>query len=358
LRERAAGIALVLLDVLEEEPPPAILLAGEETGQVAARLAESGSEVAEWRRHVVGRTPATPWPPDGSWPCAALRLPRGTEAIRMALHALAARTAPGGRMLLAGGNDEGIRSAGGALEEVAEDVRTVHTRKHCRVWSGRRRQGVPVRGALEDWATEVQLELPSGVETLHSFPGLFAHGRLDPGTKLLLETLPAPWKGQRILDYGCGGGVVMRALASQAAGLVLHGLDRDTVALEAARRNVPEAELTPASSLEGLPEGLPFDAIVSNPPLHDGRAEDRGVVRHLVEAGSAHLRENGSLWLVTQRTVPVARLAEEHYAEIGIVGETRSFRVWRLAGAEAAARTGTRRPMRGVSRRGGRRGSA
>src|SRR5690606_7634859 len=78
-------------------------------------------------------------------------------------------------------------------------------------------------------------------------PGVFAHRRLDPGARQLIDAVP-PWpepsSPPRIIDIGCGSGVVGIALAAcQADPQSVHCLSLDSNAraiqctVEAARLN-------------------------------------------------------------------------------------------------------------------------
>ena len=65
---------------------------------------------------VAGNAKAQAWPPAGPFDVALLRLPKAKDEQEMAAHACLSVLAPGGRLIVYGGNDEGIRSAGGRLE--------------------------------------------------------------------------------------------------------------------------------------------------------------------------------------------------------------------------------------------------
>ena len=218
----------------------------------------------------------------------------------MTLHALAARLAPGGRLVLAGRNDQGIRPAGRRLSELFTEVEDHGGRAHGRMYTARS----PLRGArgeMDDWAETVEVEVLGATERFTSWPGLFAHGRLDEATALLLAHLPP--LGRRVLDLGCGIGPLARALA--ARGHEVHASDVDALAVEATRRNVPSATVHLA---DGLPPGS-WDAIVTNPPLHRGADRDHAWVRSLLRRAPDHLRPNGSLVMVTRATLPIPEWA-------------------------------------------------
>ena len=76
-------------------------------------------------------------------------------------------------------------------------IETVATKHHCRVITGVLRADLPpLRGALPDWAESLSIELPAAEYSpstidVRSWPGLFAHKRLDPASAQLLSALPA-----------------------------------------------------------------------------------------------------------------------------------------------------------------------
>ena len=281
MKGREANAATVVTGVLDEahlQGP--VWVVGDATGEVEAAVRERGFEVIAWHRNALSSASALAWPPDRQAGSALIRLPKGREALRMALHAVATRTADGGSMLLYGANDEGARSAGKTLGEVASDVWTLDTRRHCRVWHGRKRSDVELLGQLDDWATTAQAPEEGGLEWI-SFPGLFAHGHLDAASASLLSAVPVPDAGARVLDFGCGAGVLSLALRKREPACQIHALDVDPLALEATRRNVADATLHLGDGLRSLPADLAFDVIISNPPIHTGIEQHTRIVRDL-----------------------------------------------------------------------------
>jgi adenine-specific DNA-methyltransferase len=76
--------------------------------------------------------------------------------------------------------------------------------------------------------------------------------------------------GMRVLDPGVGTGELLAAAARRQPGLELFGWDVDAAALEAARANLPEANLQERSALD-FREGESFDAVIGNPPYFQFR---------------------------------------------------------------------------------------
>ena len=126
----------------------------------------------------------------------------------------------------------------------------------------------------------------------------------------------------------------MDLAAAQVAqpALALAMVDNDSVALEAARENVPRARRVLATGLADAAEGA-YDAILSNPPLHQGIAESRALLGRLVADARANLATGGVLQIVVQRRIPLDRLFAQHFGGAAIAAENERYRVWRATRA-------------------------
>ena len=329
--DREATVAGVAADLFAERRPQGrILVAGDADGAMEQALADGGAEVVSWRRLALDGKPATPWPADGAFDGAVLRLPRGWAAFEMALHALAARLPTGAPLWVVGSNDEGITSASKRFDGLVDGVETLAIKRRTRVLETRR-TNASAKGNLEDWRETLALPLPGrdGALDLVSYPGLFAHGRLDVGTECLLQVLPEIAAGTAVLDFGCGAGVIARVVRERTPDARLTLLDIDAVALHAARQNVPDTECVLSDGLAGLGARERFGLIVSNPPLHRGKDEDFGMLEALVAGTKQYLKLRGSLVAVTQRTAGVGKLFKTAFGHADLLLETPQFQVWK-----------------------------
>jgi 16S rRNA (guanine1207-N2)-methyltransferase len=258
-----------------------------------------------------------------------LRLPKAKDEQEMTVHACLSVLVPGGRLLVYGGNAEGIRSAAHMLQGLCGNVETLVRRGHGRVLEARRPiHGAHLRSSLSAWRLTVPLEIGGQSRAWISYPGVFAAGRIDAGTAVMLGSLPPLGAGASILDYGCGSGLIGAAAQAQASAIALDALDSDSVALEAARQNLPSAQPRLGTTL-GAVGRVRYDAILSNPPLHQGVAEDHTLLLELVAAAPEHLRPGGVLQIVVQRRVPLERLLVRRFATVVVAAETSLYRVWR-----------------------------
>jgi 16S rRNA (guanine1207-N2)-methyltransferase len=109
--------------------------------------------------------------------------------------------------------------------------------------------------------------------TFETAPGLFSFNAVDPGTRLLLDTLPEATSGRAVLDIGCGYGAIGCVLAARGARVTM--IDSDWRAVKVARVNLTANHLAGdvviGDASLALPTG-PFDLAVSNPPTHAGSA--------------------------------------------------------------------------------------
>ncbi|MFZ0077476.1 MAG: methyltransferase, partial [Trebonia sp.] len=77
----------------------------------------------------------------------------------------------------------------------------------------------------------VRVVLPDVYLELATDSGVFSPGRLDPGTRLLLERAPAPPPAGDLLDLGCGYGPIACVLAARSPGATVWAVDVNERAL-------------------------------------------------------------------------------------------------------------------------------
>jgi 16S rRNA (guanine1207-N2)-methyltransferase len=324
----AAADALILRNLDDIGLGGRVLLVNQ-GGVLPARLQSRGLSFSLWNRRLAQGLPAAPWPASGPFDVALVRLPKARDEQAMTLHAALGALRAGARLVLYGGNDEGIRSASTMLKELAEGVETVAARGHGRVLAARRGASMQaLRASLAAWRTLSRLEIAGAARDWVSYPGTFAAGRLDEGTALLVSDLPPLAADARVLDYGCGSGAIAAAALALRPRLTIDALDDDTLALEAARENVPQARLVLGARLADAGR-QDYDAILSNPPLHAGIAEDHALLDRLLAEAPSHLAPGGLLQIVVQRRVPLERRLAQHFAKVEVATETGRYRVWR-----------------------------
>ena len=135
---------------------------------------------------------------------------------------------------------------------------------------------------------------------LETRPGLFSPGHADRGTLAMLSCVEFK-PGLRVLDLGCGWGIV-GILAARLCGeenVVLADIEPlavEVAALNAARNGVGGVK-TSVSDGFGQLDDTGFDLILSNPPYQS----DFSVAKGFIEKGFNRLNIGGRMWMVTKR---------------------------------------------------------
>jgi 16S rRNA G1207 methylase RsmC len=110
--------------------------------------------------------------------------------------------------------------------------------------------------------------------SLTSGSGVFAQGRLDVGTAVLFRETDPPAPG-RILDLGCGYGVIALAIATAVPGATVTAVDVNERAVLLANENAAALGLTDrvrATTPAEVPPDATYDELWSNPPIRIGKA--------------------------------------------------------------------------------------
>ena len=151
----------------------------------------------------------------------------------------------------------------------------------------------------------VQLALPDMTLSLITDRGVFSHGAIDVGTKLLLQEAPTP-RGPVTVDLGCGYGPIACVLARRAPTSSVWAVDVNERARELCALNAAEFANVRVIAPDDWPEGLTIDTLWSNPPIRVGKAELHAVLTVWL----ARLSPTGSAVLVVQRHLGADSLAE------------------------------------------------
>jgi len=128
----------------------------------------------------------------------------------------------------------------------------------------------------------------------------FSPRRIDRGTLAMLSCVDF-FEGQKVLDLGCGYGVVgiIAAKMTGAEHVYMVDVDREALhlAMKNARRNgVEGVHILESDGLDALNE-TNFDLILSNPPYHT----DFSVPKKFIEKGFNRLKIGGRMLMVTKR---------------------------------------------------------
>jgi 16S rRNA (guanine1207-N2)-methyltransferase len=152
---------------------------------------------------------------------------------------------------------------------------------------------------------------PVSGRTVVNHAGVFCAERLDIGTRFFLQHLPYEGRGERVVDLGCGNGVVGTAVALARPRAEVLFVDESYQAVASAeatyRANIDDtAEYGKAEFRvgDGLEDGVPdesVDLVLNNPPFHSHQATTDATAWRMFTGARRALRPGGELWVVGNR---------------------------------------------------------
>ncbi len=143
-----------------------------------------------------------------------------------------------------------------------------------------------------------------------SRPGVFSHRELDLGARALIEAMEVE-AGERVLDMGCGSGVVGFAAALRAERVTVHAIDSHARAIEcteqgAALNGLADRVTTQLDAEGAVPEPGTFDLVAGNAPYYSHFK----IADIFVQSAKRSLKPGGRVLLVTKED-------EWHRARLG-----------------------------------------
>ena len=180
-----------------------------------------------------------------------------------------------------------------------------------------------VRSFRAEWSASV----PGGEPLVFaSYPGCFCHRRLDEGGLALAEVVSREMKsgavaGRKVLDMGCGCGLVGFLVASVVPGLELAMVDSHSRAVEAARENAARfgsrAEVLLADDgIASRPDWAgAFDVFVGNPPYYS----DYRIAEVFLETALRALKPGGACYTVCKNAAGLEPVQKRYFPKVEIV---------------------------------------
>ncbi|MDO4430531.1 MAG: 16S rRNA (guanine(1207)-N(2))-methyltransferase RsmC [Lonepinella koalarum] len=246
--------------------------------------------------------------------------------VAFQLMQLLAKSPIGQEVLIVGENRCGVRSAEKMLAPFGE-IAKIDGAKRCGLYHFclKKRPHFDLQSYWQTYQVGENL-------TLFSLPGVFSAKELDGGTALLLSTLNQPIKG-RVLDLGCGVGVIGAEIKQKNPQVELVMSDIHAIAIASSQRTLSENQLhgtVVASDVFSHIEGK-FDLIISNPPFHDGIDTAYRAVGELIAQAKNYLHCGGELRIVANAFLPYPDLLDKHFGQHQVLAKNGKFKVYKVS---------------------------
>lgn len=269
--------------------------------------------------------------PEGDFAAALVQIVKSKgESLSLVAEALT-MVRPGGVIAVDGQKDEGIESILKSVKKLLPLDGTL-SKAHGKLFWLTRPDVLP--DGVADWIAEPG-ETEEGFVTA---PGMFSPDGADQGSEVLVALLPQ-LKG-RVADLGAGWGYMSAVLLDEQESIAAMDLiEAEYAALQAARANVddPRARFFWADATAFEPEER-YDAIISNPPFHTGRAADPALGQAFIAAAARMLKPSGQFFMVANQHLPYEATLKAHFGTGKLLAEIAGYKLY-----QAGKPKGTRR---------------
>jgi 16S rRNA (guanine1207-N2)-methyltransferase len=188
------------------------------------------------------------------------------------------------------------------------------------------------RPAAPDERRTITVEMAGRSLDVQTAGGVFSHGHVDLGTRVLLREVPDPPQAGDLLDLGCGWGPLALTMALLSPDARVWAVDVNERALDLVRVNARRLGLgnVTAALPHDVPGDVRFAAIWSNPPVRVGK----DALHDLLRLWLPRLSSDAEAWLVVGRNLgadPLHRwLADEQHVSVSRAASAKGFRVLRV----------------------------
>lgn len=164
--------------------------------------------------------------------------------------------------------------------------------------------------------------------TLQVDAGVFSKSKPDDGSLLLVENVLKHAPSGKVLDMGCGYGLISLLLKHQIKELDVTGIDVNERAITCANESAKAMKLDVNFINQDILLGLEdtFDCIVTNPPIRAGKK----VVYAFFDYAQSHLNKDGGFYVVIRRQQGAAsayKALQERFAHVERLELNKGFEI-------------------------------
>lgn len=281
----------------------------------------------------------SPFPPPVTYDAAVVGIPKGRDYARAVLLSVLEVAKPGGVVLAVGHNKGGVKTAFTDMQSIAP-THLLGNKNRYRLFRVQRPAAlnIPAEWGNPQAFTPIIYHVSGQDYPLVTHTGVFSHRHLDDGTAFLLANLPPISPNQKILDAGCGTGIIGKVAQQTLAPRQVVFADVDLLAVECVRRSDPDAIAIPADlTTDALPDHSPFDVILCNPPFHQDHRTTTLFMQSFVAQAAQMLTADGQLIVVANSFLPYGELFGQHFAQVTRLADDGRFSLWLASRIKSSA---------------------
>ncbi|MDA7747040.1 methyltransferase [Psychromonas sp.] len=195
---------------------------------------------------------------------------------------------------------------------------------------------LPDQRVIQEKEIPLTWEIEKQGWTIHNHANVFSRNHLDIGGRFLMDNLP---EGDfiKVVDLGCGNGVVGMAAAEAYPEAQITFIDESYMAVDSARINMlknfeeersDNARFVVNNGLVGF-KGRSYDLILCNPPFHQQHTITDHIAWSMFNDAHFCLAVNGELVIVGNRHLDYQDKLERIFGNCELIAENKKFVILR-----------------------------
>ena len=163
---------------------------------------------------------------------------------------------------------------------------------------------------------------------------LFSQQGLDIGTRFFLQHIPNSDSPKKIIDLGCGNGLLGLIAAEKNPAAEVIFTDESHMAVASAKSNFQaifgneqRAKFITTNSLDSIPENS-ADLILNNPPFHQQHAIGESVARQMFSASKKVLARGGELMVIGNNHLAYHKTLRRLFGNCKTVASNNKFTIY------------------------------
>ena len=266
----------------------------------------------------------------GSLDTVVYRISKEKAVVHHVINAALERLRAGGELWLGGGKNEGIKTY---LDKAAQRAGgRVEIERHGPVWRGVITRGEALGEPLDDQRySELREMVSADGLSIWSKPGIYGWQKIDIGSQLLADQFAEVWPQApaSVLDIGCGYGYLSLRAAALWPQAQLVATDNNIAAVRACEKNLApfraRADVVLADCADGI--GQSFEAVICNPPFHQGFDIDGDLTTRFLRAARERLQRKGRALFVVNQFIPLERRAQPLFRQVRELVRAHGFKI-------------------------------
>jgi len=257
-----------------------------------------------------------------------MQFPKSKKELFLNLAMLSHCCLPECRILIVGENKGGIKSLAKLAKKQFTYCEKLDSARHCILFeAGFQPESKPFD--IEDWFHYYSLNVAQTEIKIAALPGVFSQEKLDVGTSILLNNFHPELTG-KMLDFGCGAGVIGAFYGMRHPVLDITMADVSALALVSAQKTMELNNLCATiMATDSLSEiSGQYQNVISNPPFHQGIKTHYAATESFLAGIAKHMTNNAQITIVANSFLNYPPIMEKHIGKTVKLHQEQGFSLY------------------------------